>query len=79
MGYIRRLSRRTSDIDSHSLITAKAFKEHSLRMTRDGHGSDVSYAWWTILPATIVATVPPLKLRPSKGELRDLLAESFTL
>ena len=28
---------------------------------------------------TMVATGPPLKLRPSKGELRDLLAECCTL
>jgi hypothetical protein len=30
-------------------------------------------------PATMVAIAPPLKLRPSNGELRDLLADFFTL
>jgi hypothetical protein len=34
---------------------------------------------WISLPETMVAAGPPLKERPSKGELRDLLAESLTL
>src|SRR5579885_2257856 len=36
-------------------------------------------ARWANLPETMVAAGPPLKVRPSKGELRDLLADSFTL
>src|ERR1700747_2692100 len=34
---------------------------------------------YLILPATMVAMGAPLNVRPSKGELRDLLGESFTL
>jgi hypothetical protein len=36
------------------------------------------YCFQMILPPTIVAIGPPLNLRPSKGELRDLLGDSFT-
>jgi hypothetical protein len=39
----------------------------------------VSYFLWTMWPPTIVAIGAPLNVRPSNGELRDLLADSFTL
>jgi len=43
------------------------------------YNGDIHDDEWTSLPETIVAAGPPLKERPSKGELRDLLAESLTL
>jgi hypothetical protein len=38
-----------------------------------------NYSLWLNFPATMVATAAPLKVRASKGELRDLLGEDFTL
>ena len=42
-------------------------------------GSAPRYSLWVNLPATMVAMAAPWKVRASKGELRDLLGEDFTL
>lgn len=39
----------------------------------------LSDSLWVNLPATMVAMAAPLKVRVSKGELRDLLGLDFTL
>jgi hypothetical protein len=43
-------------------------------------GVRLAFCYWRqrIRPATIVAVGRPLKVRPSKGELRDLLGDSET-
>ena len=74
---IPRGARNPSSSQRKGMTTKRFFREPQLRASVSPWPTYLFfYLRYAIRPATIVAIGAPRKLRPSKGELRDLLADS---